>query len=254
MPDPIKLYKELKEYRNSDGQVQDLIPKYKTEQEFTTALGDRNYRQKLHQYLSANELLPDGAESYVQFEKDVMGGIVSKPQAAVKEPAQPKPKGAAMPYSGEPLSDQAQRNKNLFSLSSPEEIPEEEPALPYEGPYSESYQKVRGVSEFDKEKAIAQQNTGKPLYAKSKKELETEYQEIMNIIHNPHLASGDAKYSLRTGKQHLQDLELKAAEYEDVLSNLYNPDRQDVLDPTVYLTLILNQDLYHKMLTHKQRM
>jgi hypothetical protein len=236
MPDPIKLYKELKEYKDVDGNVQDLIPKYKTEQEFTTALGDRNYRQKLHQYLSANELLPDGAESYVQFEKDVMGGIVSKPQAAVKEPTQSKPKGAAMPYSGEPLSDQGQKTKDLLNIESTEPTPiKPDPALPYEGPYSESYQKAKGVSEFDKEKAIAQQNTGKPLYAKSKKELETEYQDIIGMLENPETAYKESKYSLKTNKEYLKDLELKAAEYEDALVNLDNPDRYDILDPNSVL-------------------
>lgn len=55
------------------------------------------------------------------------------------------------------------------------------------------------------------------------------------MIENPETAYKESKYSLKTNKEYLQDLELKAAEYEDALVNLDNPDRYDVLDPNSVL-------------------
>lgn len=74
---PTKLYRELKIYKDSDGSIIDLLPNYKTEQAFLTALNDSTFRQKLYHYLSNNELLLGGDEGYVKFEKDILGGIYS---------------------------------------------------------------------------------------------------------------------------------------------------------------------------------
>ena len=243
MPDKKQLFQELKGYKTESGESLDLIPKYKTYEDFDKALQDRGYRQKLHGYLSANDLLPDNAVSYVQFEKDIMGGIVSKspeqPKKVVKE-KEFTPK--ATDYKEGPLSPTAQsvqqsvgpKSDTSVMASKGEDVVEPDPVDYQGGPLSPQAQRAKQATEINPEYQEPTLRTHKEVYGLDKKSAEEEYTNLnkeLDVLNDPNRFSKNTLTGRNKDLKRKKEVEDKLNKVTDYLGNYYNADRYDVVDP-----------------------
>lgn len=249
-----KLYKNLKEYKTTEGQTVDLIPKYQSFDDFNTAMNDRSYRQKLHRYLSAKELLPKEAESFVQFEKDIIGDI-SKPSGnksagdySFTEPSQAKqsPKQSQQVYTGSPLTQKEVEKRDVFGASnfiSPEsETPVDGPTE-YAGPLTEKGKKIKTLEELVSPDPESQSLAAyEDIHGMNLEELRGEIKKIDSQLFRGFNAPRDVtapgvEETLRN------KLIRKKDEIQSYIKRMEDPDSFKAIDPDGYINTLLGTNV-----------